>query len=195
MRSRGRPNDRSAGAEWKPRALATSDCVIICNKLDKLDQVRTSVRSGWVLDQRGMRVQSFYQGWLLDEILTNAHGRINILPFHYCFAYMPDYSLFDLERSLCELAKHRLEIFSQCHEHQVPCRCRRVPTRISSTKSQPPGSVAGGFVVELLRAYMMGTTLKSYRRRLCFMRLFMCRLIKQRALQKRKTIQKKTTDM
>ena len=26
--------------------LATSSCLIICNKLDKLDQVRTSVRSG-----------------------------------------------------------------------------------------------------------------------------------------------------
>eukprot|EP00435_Cladocopium_sp_Y103_P013918 s4422_g3.t1 len=36
-------------------------------------------RSVLVLDNRDMRLQSPYQGWLLDEILINANARINIL--------------------------------------------------------------------------------------------------------------------
>jgi hypothetical protein len=36
-------------------------------------------RSVLVLDSRDNRLQSPYQGWLLDEILINANARINIL--------------------------------------------------------------------------------------------------------------------
>ena len=36
-------------------------------------------RSILILDHRDQRLQSPYQGWLLDEILTNAHSKINIL--------------------------------------------------------------------------------------------------------------------
>ena len=36
-------------------------------------------RSILILDHRDQRLQSPFQGWLLDEILTNAHSKINIL--------------------------------------------------------------------------------------------------------------------
>ena len=39
---------------------------------------RQGERSIMVLDHRDLRLQSPYQGWLLDEILTNAGSRINI---------------------------------------------------------------------------------------------------------------------
>ena len=36
-------------------------------------------RSVLILDARDRRMQSPYQGWLLDEILINAHGNLNVL--------------------------------------------------------------------------------------------------------------------
>ena len=36
-------------------------------------------RSILILDHRDQRLQSPYQGWLVDEILTNAHAKVNIL--------------------------------------------------------------------------------------------------------------------
>ena len=36
-------------------------------------------RSGLILDSRDRRMQSPYQGWLLDEILVNAHGNLNVV--------------------------------------------------------------------------------------------------------------------
>lgn len=32
-----------------------------------------------ILDSRDRRMQSPYQGWLLDEILVNAHGNLNVV--------------------------------------------------------------------------------------------------------------------
>ena len=39
----------------------------------------TGERSIFILDHRDQRLQSPFQGWLVDEILTNAHSKINIL--------------------------------------------------------------------------------------------------------------------
>ena len=39
----------------------------------------TGERSILILDHRDQRLQSPFQGWLVDEILTNAHSKINIL--------------------------------------------------------------------------------------------------------------------
>ena len=36
-------------------------------------------RSVLVLDARDLRMQSLYQSWLLDEIITNAYAGINVL--------------------------------------------------------------------------------------------------------------------
>ena len=36
-------------------------------------------RSVLILDSRDRRMQSPYQGWLLDEILVNAHGNLNVV--------------------------------------------------------------------------------------------------------------------
>ena len=73
--SQVRPPFGESSTRWALTMPSTFVCLSTCSRSAPAENERSVL----VLDSRDNRLQSPYQGWLLDEILINANARINIL--------------------------------------------------------------------------------------------------------------------